>query len=171
MKKEQNNTTGGIILIGLGILFLISKWFDFSGINENWGLFILPALGAFFYIWGIVTREGGLMIPGGVLSGVGLGSLLVESNLFSGAAEGGIFLISLGLGFASIALITTLFAKKKHMWSLIPGGILMSVGAAILFGGVFMTALTLAGKFWPVILIIAGISTILKTNRRQPKFK
>ena len=171
MKKEQNNATGGIILIGLGVLFFISKWFDFSGINENWGLFILPALGAFFYIWGIATREGGLMIPGGVLSGVGVGSLLMESNLFSGEAEGGIFLISLGLGFASIALVTTLFANKKHIWSLIPGGILISIGAAILFGGLFMTVLTLIAKFWPVILILAGIATILKANRQQPKFK
>ncbi len=171
MKKECNNATGGIILIGIGVLFLISRWVDFSGVNESWGFFLLPALGAFFLIWGIVTREGGLMIPGGILSGVGWGSVLVGSDLFSGAAEGGVFLISLGLGFASIALVTTIFAKKKHMWSLIPGGILVSIGAAILFGGVLMTLLTLVGKFWPIILIVVGITTILKANRHQPKFK
>ncbi len=171
MKKEHSNTTGGMILIGIGVLFLVSRWFDFSGVSDSWGFFLLPALGLFFLIWGIVTREGGLMIPGGILSGVGWGSVLVESNLFSGAAEGGVFLVSLGLGFASIALVTALFAKKKHMWSLIPGGILVSIGGAILFGGVLMTLLTLVGKFWPVILIIVGIATILKANRQQPKFK
>ena len=168
MSAKRDDLVGGLVLIGIGLLFLVSRFVDFG----NLGLLILPLLGVAFMTWGILTREDGLMVPGGILSGVGVGVYLIAGPLAlpAGIEEGGIFLLSLGAGFASITLFTALFGKETHWWGLIPGGIIALVGLSVLFGGVFMDVLSAAGKYWPVILIGVGVYTIFKAVR-QPELK
>ncbi|MCP5099747.1 MAG: hypothetical protein GY943_29690 [Chloroflexi bacterium] len=163
MKQKQNNLAAGIILIGIGVLFLVFQFVDV----DNWGLFFLPALGALFMIWGIIAREGGLMVPGGIISGIGWGSYAIAGELMTGVDDGGLFMIIFGLGFMSIALFSAIFARETHWWALIPGGIISGIGVAIMFGGVFLTALELAGQFWPVILILVGLYVIVKGVREK----
>ena len=130
-------------------------------------MLFLPALGAIFMIWGILAREGGLMIPGGIISGIGWGSYLIAGPwaLDSALDDGGLFMIVFGIGFMSITLFSLIFAHETHWWALIPGGIISGIGAAIMFGGVFMQALELLGTYWPVILILVGIYVIFQAGR------
>ena len=161
--KKRNDLAGGIVLIGLGLFFLVSRLVDL----DNWALLFLPALGAIFMIWGILAREGGLMIPGGIISGIGWGSYFIagSSALDSGINEGGVFMVIFGLGFMSITLFSLIFAQETHWWALIPGGIISGIGAALLFGGVFLEALEILGTYWPVILILIGIYVIFQASR------
>ncbi|MCA9932190.1 MAG: hypothetical protein KC419_27085 [Anaerolineales bacterium] len=163
MTKKRNDLAGGIVLIGLGLLFLVGRIVNL----DNWGLLFLPALGAIFMIWGILAREGGLMIPGGIISGIGWGSYLIAGPwaLDSALDDGGLFMIVFGIGFMSITLFSLIFAHETHWWALIPGGIISGIGAAIMFGGVFMQALELLGTYWPVILILVGIYVIFQAGR------
>jgi hypothetical protein len=161
--KKKNDYTGGLILIGIGVLFLIGQFVNL----ENWGLLFLPALGALFLLWGILAKEGGLMVPGGIISGIGWGSYAIAGELMPGVDDGGIFMIIFGLGFMSIALFSALFAKETHWWALIPGGIISFIGVAIMFGGVFLGAVELAGQFWPVVLILVGLYVIIKGSKEK----
>ncbi|GIK57123.1 MAG: hypothetical protein HND44_19120 [Chloroflexi bacterium] len=165
MKNRKKETIGGIFLIGIGILVLIAQF----GQLTNLGMLFLPALGALFLVWGILTREGGLMIPGGILSGIGWGAYAISGPYADGggSAEGGIFLVIFGLGFALITLLTALFTEETHWWALIPGGILATIGVAIMTNGVLLDVVQLVGKYWPLTLIALGLYVIYKAMKGQ----
>lgn len=170
MNEKRKDLTGGIILIAIGLLFLLGQLINL----ENWGLLLLPGLGALFLLWGIITRQSGLLIPGGILSGIGWGTYAIAGpwSLGQGLDDGGLFLIIFGAGFASITLFSAIFTKENHWWALIPGGIIAAVGASILFGGVFLDALEFVGRYWPIALILVGLYIIVQANREKtPKEK
>lgn len=168
-EKRKNGLVGGVVLISIGLLALIGQFVDWRP-EANLGLYILPILGAIFLVWGIVTRNAGPMIPGGILSGLGLGILLLETVSWpEGMDEGGVFLLAFALGWALITMLTAVFTPKIHWWPLIPGGIIAVVGLAVLYGGVFWQALNLMNLVWPLLLILLGLSVIF--NARRPKEK
>ena len=168
MEMQKKDVNGGLILVVIGLIALV---FQFLPINlaENMGLLIVPGLGALFLVWGILTRNAGLMIPGGILSGVGWGTYAIAGpfSLWQGDNEGGVFLIFLGLGFGLITVVTAVFADETHWWALIPGGIIAFVGVAIIFGGALLQVLAFAGKLWPVVLILLGISLLVKGSKEK----
>ena len=73
-----------------------------------------------------------------------------------------IILLSLAAGFASITLLSAAFTDETHRWALWPAGFIAVVGAALMVGGVALTALEFAGRYWPVILILIGLSMIFR---------
>ncbi|VAW36850.1 hypothetical protein MNBD_CHLOROFLEXI01-4620 [hydrothermal vent metagenome] len=163
MEMRKKDTAGGLILVGIGLWALLNQFVTIN-LPGNLGLLFLPGLGAMFLAWGILTRNGGLMIPGGILSGIGWGAYAISGpfSVWQGDSEGGVFLMSLGLGFGLITLVTAVFTNKTHMWALIPGSIIFLVGTSILFGGAMLTAVSLLGKLWPVGLILLGATVLYK---------
>ena len=167
--KKSEGLVGGLILIGIGMIALVSQFVDFIS-WESFGIYIVLLLGAVFYIWGTVSREAGLMIPGGILTGIGAGiAVLVNDWTPAGVEDGGLFLVIFGLGWASITVMTAIFTQETQWWPLIPGGIIGFVGLAVMFGGVFMNMLEAISVFWPVILIIVGLSVIWKARKGKEK--
>ncbi len=165
LKEKRNELIWGIILIGVGILALAGQF-----ININWdnlGIFFLPALGGGFLLWGILSHQAGLIIPGGIISGIGWGSVLITGPLanLAGDYEGGVFMLTFALGWGLITVLTAVFTDETHWWPLIPGGIMALIGGGILFGGIFLQSLTLLGKIWPAFLILIGIYVIFQGTR------
>ena len=110
------------------------------------------------------------MIPGGILSSLGLGTvMLVNGWTPAGMDEGGVFLVVFGLGWFLITLLTAVFTKQTQWWALIPGSIIAFVGLSILFGGIFMKTLTAVSALWPVILIIVGVYVLWKARSQKEK--
>ncbi len=167
LKENQNEWIGGVILIGLGLFFLVNQFIDFNW--DSVGIYFLPVLGAVFLLAGIFTRQAGLIIPGGIISGIGWGSVLITGPFSdTGDVEGGVFMLVFALVWALITLLTAVFTEETHWWPLIPGGIMAIIGGGILFGGVFLQGLTLLGQIWPVFLIALGIYVIFKTAKSKP---
>lgn len=167
-KKNREGLIWGLILVIIGILTLVAQFTDFNW-PTNWGVFFLSGLGALFLLVGIAQREAGWMIPGGILSGIGLGIVLNEGpfNLFPGLDDGGVFMLSFAAGWGLIALLTAVFTNETHWWALIPGGIMGLIGAAVLWEGIFANSLELLGNLWPIALIIVGIAILLNTRREK----
>ncbi len=165
--KKRNDLVGGLLLISIGILVLVAKFVDLPDVPDL-GLFFLPALGALFMLAGILGRNEGLMVPGGILSGIGWGAYLTAGPLTWASArqEGGVFLLAFALGWASITVVSAVFAKKTLWGTLIPAAVLAAIGGALFFGGMFMDLLEVAGKLWPLALIIAGFAVLFKVARR-----
>lgn len=165
--KKRNDLVGGLLLISIGALVLVGKYFDLPDIPDL-GLFFLPALGALFMLAGILSRNGGLMVPGGILSGIGWGAYLVAGPLAWGSErqEGGVFLLAFALGWVSITVVSALFAKKTVWGTLVPAAVLAAIGGALYFGGAFMDLLEITGRLWPLALIVAGIAVLFKVARR-----
>ena len=68
-------------------------------------------------------------------------------------------LILWGIG---LPFLVVFLSDRSHWWALIPGGILAAIGAALWIGGPAMDVLEIAGSWWPVLLIIAGLYVIFK---------
>ena len=165
MDKKRDNLTGGLVLIGIGLLVLAGNLIDFG--DFKLGTYILPAISIFLLLLGIFTREAGPIIPGGILGGISAGVFLAGG--FGGVeGDGGLFMFGFAGGWVLITLLTAVFTKETHLWPLIPGGIMALVGFTALYGGIFATTLAFLGKIWPVTLIALGIYILLKM-RKQPK--
>lgn len=168
MEMQKKNMTGGLVLVLIGLVALLGQFVTIR-FPVNMGLLIVPGLGALFLVWGILTHNEGLMIPGGILSGVGWGVYAIAGpfSMWQGDNEGGVFLVFLGLGFGLITVVTAVFGKETHWWALIPGGIITFIGTAILFGGALLKVVAFAGKLWPLALILMGISILVKANKEK----
>ena len=150
--------SGGIALILIGLLILAAQLFDLPSMGQ----LFLPALGLIFIVWGIFSRSGGLLIPGGILTGIGTGVYLMQTLPLQDAGHAGVFMLSFGGGFALISLLSAVFTPDKHWWALIPGSIMAAIGAALLIGGTALQVLEVLGTYWPVVLILVGAYLLLK---------
>jgi len=161
--ESRKRVIGGLALIVLGIIALVAQFVD---IGETLGLLILPGLGLIFLIWGIVTRQSGLLIPGGILSGIGAGTLLITGpfEAASGDVQGGLFMLAFALGWFLIPVLSIIFTRDNHWWALIPGGIMALIGGGLLFGGAALAILEFLGTIWPVFLILGGLYLLLRRS-------
>lgn len=163
-RNINKNLLAGIALVIIGLLILAGQmseayWF---------GQMLVPALALIFLAWGLVTREPGLLIPGGILGGIGAGALMIDglSGGLPELTEGGLFLVIFGLGFASITLFSALI-RKLMWWPLIPGAILAAIGGLLLAGEPGLQVLEMVGLGWPLVLVVIGLYLILKRKGMQ----
>ena len=146
----------GVMFVLLGLFVLLVQFFHL-------GLWVLPGLGALFLLWGLGIREVGLLIPGGILLGLGAGVWLTTLPFAaqSDRLGGGTFMLAFGLGWGLITLLSAVL-RQRMRWPLIPGGVLAVIGLALLAGGPALTALEWAGKLWPLLFVALGLGILWK---------
>jgi hypothetical protein len=161
--ESKGNLTGGIILISIGLGLLVFKWFSLE--------MIFPMiLGMVFILAGILNRSAGLLIPGGIIGGVGLGMLAMEYKLFApmGTTEGGgVFLVAMSIGWFSIILLSKLFTDEPQIWPVFPGTAMAVIGGLIMMGEAGLKMLELLSTYWPLFLVAAGASLLFKWRKTQ----
>ena len=170
MKKTSPRTglVAGMILILIGLLALVQQF-----VKLEWtGMAFLPALGLIFITAGLLKKKVGFLIPGGILAGIGVGAILVETLPLSETATGAIFLLTFAGGWVLISLLSLIVHRMDvreeiAWWPFIPAGIMGLIGAAILIGGQALKVLELLGQGWPVILIVVGLYIILRRKQIQ----
>jgi hypothetical protein len=160
-RQRRDRMTGGIVMIAIGVVLLIGQLF------QTW--LMLPALAIGFLAAGIVRREAGWLIPGGILSGISLGIWLLDGPFaaIDGERQGGVFMLAFAGGWVLITLLSVLFTRERQWWALIPATIMALIGMAVLGGGVWMTTLSFVGRFWPIALIVAGLAMLVGWRRRE----
>jgi len=170
MNKNRNQWIVGGLLIVIGLFFFLNEFFELPGL-ENLAIYFVLGLGLFFLAWGVITREAGLMIPGGILTGIGLGIVLVAGpfEYEDGDLSGGVFMGAFALGWLLITIFTAVFSDKTEWWPLIPAAIMALISAALLVEGPFMVALDWLGKLWPLVLIVVGIAVLLGARKISTK--
>ncbi len=162
-RDRRGRIVAGISLVTIGLLTLVMQF----GEPINLGQYFLNVLGLIFLIWGLTTDLFGLLIPGGILSGLGLGTYLVSGPLsgLEGQATGAVFLLSFAAGWVLITLLSIFTREGLQWWPFIPGGIMAAIGAALLAGGAALEILSWLGRGWPLGLVIAGLYLILKRSQ------
>ena len=156
----------GVVVIALGLVLLVSTLTD----SQLVGQLIVLLLGVIFLAWGVLVRHPGPLIPGCILSGLGVG-IVLSQWLFAGAsgqAQGGIITLCLGLGFLLIMPVQQVVTRQTaHWWPLIPGGILSVTGFGLLLGDAGLTMLTWIGRLWPLALVGVGGALLYQALRSQ----
>ena len=157
-----------MVLGGLGLLFLLVSWLSATG------ALVLLALGGIFTF---LSQRGGpraLLIPGGILLGLGAGvagaSVLGQiTGAFGGAAVVG----GLGAGFWFIHLFDRArrpFGRPAFAWARVPGTVLLAVSALLTVIGVSVVAAKITWlllTWWPVLLIAGGLGLFLAGRRKR----
>jgi hypothetical protein len=149
----------GIMLVLAGATFLAGQYVDIKIMTLALPMFGVLMLGA-----GVFRRSSGWMIPGGILTGVGLGVLLIEDTALD---EDAVLLLTIAFGFALITVLSRLFAERALYWPLIPGSLMALVGVGFLLGGVWMQVLEVIGSLWPVGLIAVGVAIVAAAVLRK----
>jgi hypothetical protein len=145
MNEQQRKylLTGAVLIVlGLGVFVLQYA----RGFGEA-----VPflAIGGLFVAGYLYRGTYGLLIPGGILLGLGLGSIAERAMPASVDFDA----IGLGVGFMAIYVIALVYAGGSHWWPLIPGVVLIIAGIAA--GDRSLEHLLWQG--WPLILVVLGI--------------
>jgi hypothetical protein len=142
----------GVILIAVGVtLFAVQLLHLDADV-------IVLVIGLVFATAYAGSRRYGLLIPAGVLSGLGLGIILEDAGV-----RGEPVVLGLGLGFLAIYaadLFTSGARAPARWWPLIPGAILIVIAAAESTFGPQGARLIEQG--WPILLIAAGAWLLLR---------
>jgi hypothetical protein len=157
-EQRQRAVIAATALIGLGVFFLLQQAFSFGA------QLIVLALGIGFYA-AHVNRGGqsNLIVPAGILTGLGLGIALVSDNVTPGNIHGPLMLGSLALGFGIIYFL----GDARHSWAMWPMAV---CGVLAVFVLVVSDPFRLGMAFpemrliWPLLLIAAGV-WVLKKDR------
>lgn len=136
----------GLLLIAVGIVMLLAQFFDSTP-----GLLLL-LLGLIFLIAYAFTRTIGLLIPGCILAGLGIGILVGRAPFREDVSV----LIGLGLGFIAIFVVQLVVAGRSHWWPLVPGGLLLLAGVAEMVP----QGQVLLERGWPLLLIFIGLAIL-----------
>ena len=157
--KRNSGIFGGVILILLGVLFLASE--IYPDIFNFWSWpFILIGLGVLFLLWALITINGGLAIPGMILSG--LGGIFYYQEVTQDW-ESWAYVWALIPGFVGLGILLSGLIDKKFKQNL-SGGVTLILISAILFfafGTQFglQPAITV---YWPVLLIALGAVALIR---------
>ena len=146
----------GALLVLLGIIFLLRPHIEWGGPTA------LLGLGSIFFLGYLFLGTYGLLVPGGILLGLGSG-ILARNELAEDPGKAAFF-ACFGAGFLLI-YIADRIKRSTSVWPLIPGGILVGIGAYLEADQQGWLPPNLGHWlkfFWPVVLIFLGIYLILR---------
>lgn len=138
----------GFALIGIGAVLLVGALTDVGGEMVP-GLIGLGFLAAY-----VRTRAYGFLVPGGILTGLGVGLVLEGQGV-----AGEVVPLGLGLGFLAVAVMGRLAGEDwpGWWWPLIPGGVLTAVGT------IGLAERWEVGRYVvPGVLIVIGASLLFR---------
>lgn len=151
-QKSQNSVAAGAVLICLGIVLIALQIFE--GLSDA---ILFFAIGGAFVAAYLVRRAYGLLIPGGILLGLGLGQVGERALTDFGDLNN----VGLGLGFLAIYVIALVYEGRSHWWPIVPGGVLLITGLSS--GNRVFEDLFAVG--WPLILIFIGLAILIGAFR------
>ena len=152
-RSRRNHIASGAALVVIGLVALALQYVE----GPARAIILVLAGGSFIATY-LYSDIYGLLIPGGILAGLGLGSLAE----WQGLAVPDPHAIGLGVGFVAIYVIERLFRHRAHWWPLIPGGILMLSGVGAHFGDVGH----ILWRWAPAVLVILGVVLVTRAIAR-----
>lgn len=161
-KSKRTSIVGGAILILVGALLFAGQVLpDFM--PDFWRIFSWPwiiiGIGLVLAILGAVTGEPGMAVPATIVTGLG-GIFLYQTTFNDFQSWSYIWTLIPGFVGLGIVLMSLLGGEA----SLKDGTTLMFISFIMLavFGS-FFGAIGLAGRYWPVLLILLGVVLMVRT--------
>lgn len=157
--QRRGAITGGILLILFGALALVSNFLPEQVKLLSWPFFII-GVGLIFLIAALVSRLGGLAIPGVIV--VGIGGIFYY-QFVSGDYGSWAYLWTLIPGFVGLGILLSGIIKKQLRSALTGGLILIGISLALFFffGGGFGLSEEVV-QYWPVLLIAWGLFILVR---------
>ncbi len=162
----------GILLVGLGAIFLLGQFFDFNFMRFLWPFFVIVP-GLLFFVGMLLggKQAGPLAIPGSIVTMTGL-ILLYQS--ITGHWESWayawtlIFPTSVGVGLVINGAWSEIERLRQTGMKWITGGLVL-----FLLSGMFFELLLgisgglVSNVIWPVLLILLGVFLLVRRSNRS----
>ncbi len=162
-RSTRSSLTFGIILIGIGALFLAFQLFPQLGQWINWSTgwpLIIVGVGLVFLVSAVLSRASGLAIPGTIIGGIG--GLLWWQNLTNNW-DTWAYAWALIPGFVGVGIILNGVLSGKVRSAITGGGWLIMISLIMFFVfGSFLGGMAVFGAYWPVLLIILGVFVLVR---------
>lgn len=136
-----------VVLFLVGVLVLAGRELSF-----DYGHAMPLLLGLAFLAAAFLTAEGGLLVPGGILTGVGSGLLVQRLDGSSGA-----FFLCFAGGWLLIVALSWLRFGKKVWWPLYPAAVMVFIGLLQFAGPESRHWWRALRPYWPYGLIAAAV--------------
>jgi hypothetical protein len=146
----------GLVLLLVGTAALAVRYVPF-----DLGEAVPLLLGLMFLGWSLAARRAGLLIPGGILTGLGVGLLLRDAY-----GPGG-FLLCFAGGWLLITLLSLVAFRRPRWWPLYPAGGIALAGLNQLADTGAREWLRALGQGWPVVLIAVALFLLLSKPRAK----
>jgi hypothetical protein len=159
-KKNRSKILVGIIFILLGLYFLLINLGLWQGLAGNLFLVVLGV--AFICAFYISGKAVGFLIPGLIMTLVGMVLALLQSGLIEENKFWPLIITAVGVAFVLVYFLAT---REKEAWPLVMGIVLLVASGMLLattFGVLDWDFWHLVGYFWPVVLIFLGIWILLR---------
>lgn len=156
-KQARSNQALGLLLMLIGAFFLALNlgWLSLSQ-SGIWPFFII-APGLLLMVLAISTSARNSILPGVILTGVGLFFLLRQWGLLPWSMD---LLWPVFPGIVGIAFIATYQVAGRDKGLLLPAFILLTI--ALVFLAINFNLLNRRYlEFWPVLLILAGVYLLI----------
>lgn len=154
---RRGRRVAALVLLTVAGFALLSPHIPWS-----WRGGILLPMGVVFLVWAALVRSAGLMVPGGVLSGLGVGLGLMPQ--FGPAA----MMFGMAGGFLLVAGMNRLVIGRTFAWwPLWPAAGLSFAGLMVIFGREQRELWRLAGEFWPYAAIAAALWLFFAPMRKK----
>lgn len=153
---------GGVLLIGLGLVFLLGQLLRFNVWRFIWPFFIIAAGLTFFAgMFAGGRAAGALALPGSIITTVGV--ILFVQNTFG---IWGTWAYAWGLIIAGVGIGLLIFGRQSSLPELRQAGrVVLAVGLGLFFvfglffelGAALLGLRSLGGVLWPLMLILLGL--------------
>jgi hypothetical protein len=144
-----------LALITVGVVVLLSNFASGLISDRGRGGLIVLALGAAFAVGRLTTGRYGYAVPAGILMGIGAYIVIESLDVTHGANSAGWFFVMLGVGFG---LAYLLGLRAAAVWPLIPGVILIALGAVLMGAATLgpLASWSWIANYWPAALVLLG---------------
>ena len=149
-----------MVLLGVAALALVERH---TALRTGDALLLL--LGLAFLGWSIAARSVGLLIPGGILTGMGAG-VLAQKWLGLGSRDG-VFLLCFAAGWVLIPLVAGVVMKRRVLWPMIPATVMALTGLGQLNYPGLANFWREIRDLWPYGLIVVALALLLIAPREK----
>jgi hypothetical protein len=151
------------LLVG-GIFTSLALCFAISNLRViDFFSYVTAGIGISMLLWGLLGHVFGLIIPGSILSGIGMGLYQAwgSSGDLNGLARTGIMLVIFGIGWGMVTVLSRPIVQKFIWWPLIPAGVMGITGYGLYIGGSPNSAVNFIGNTGSIGLILLGLYLLL----------
>lgn len=161
--NDRRGLTFGIIFLALGTWFLLRQKLAFTGPGP-----ILLLIGGILFAISATRGFRGPFVGACILLGLGAG-FLMANPLAAWLTDGSSLLLGLGCGFLLVVVIDAAMKRRRGFGPLVAGLILVGIALSSAAARAFdMTGLrAFVERFWPWLLIAAGVALVVSSLRQK----
>jgi hypothetical protein len=159
-RRVRRRRIWGVVLLVVAGLALVERH---TALRPGDALPLL--LGLVFLGWSIAARSVGLLIAGGIFTGIGTG-VLAQKWLGAGPRDG-VFMLCFAAGWMLIPLVAGVVMKRRVLWPMIPATMMALTGLGQLNYPGLASFWREIRDLWPYGLIVVALALLLVAPKEK----